>query len=175
MLAIATQWVGLIGVIGGILATGLMGLLTAVITHRLQRLAKRDDKDVELREARAALLKDATTRLVTAVDALELSMLTSPPTDGPRETLQDAVLALGVLREQNRADFDKMQEAEAEIEIVAGKAARGAASQMTAALGEVAAQVLTLPEPANADIAKLNRLRTKLLAAIRTEHSALLS
>lgn len=49
------QWQGVIGALGGVLLTGLIGLVTAKLSHGWQREQREDDR----RDARADLRRDA--------------------------------------------------------------------------------------------------------------------
>ena len=179
MLAIATQWVGLIGVLGGVIATGAIGFITAVLSHGWQRTDAHEQRDIQLREAKATVLRETCTRMVTAVNVLAVAVFTSPGSGDIPESEQDAVKkawsSLRLVREENRTHFDEMEAAQAELEIVAGDSVRTAARSLAAAFSGLAGGALVLPEPSKADPSEFERARDALLDATRAEHSELMA
>lgn len=71
VLALATQWVGLLGALGGVLITGCIGLATAWLNHRWQRESAFDERAHQQREARASLQREAYSRYLAAYEAFE--------------------------------------------------------------------------------------------------------
>src|SRR5437016_2990531 len=103
--AISTAWVGVIGALGGVIVTGLIGLVTAVLNHRWQRASAHEERSHTAREAQAALRREAYVRYLAATDALEGFVITRPPL--PRGTsASEGWQRLRALREGDSKVFD---------------------------------------------------------------------
>lgn len=116
--AVSSAWVGVIGALGGVAITGLIGLATAILNHGWTVRSSYDERATDVRLKRADLRRAAYARYVSAYD-----------------NVRDAVEAIGLLPEEERRDFDlhswyqehpellrQMQSAEAEARILAGDA-----------------------------------------------------
>lgn len=74
-------WIGVIGALGGVVVTGLIGLATAVLNHRWTRVSAQDARRYELRDKRAELRREAYTRYLRAVTVVVEEVATWEPPD----------------------------------------------------------------------------------------------
>jgi hypothetical protein len=75
-LAVAEAWIGVIGALGGVALTGLLGVATAILNNRWSREQKRH----EFRRHQAELRREAYARALVATQALVSALfLWSPP------------------------------------------------------------------------------------------------
>jgi gas vesicle protein len=111
----ASQWIGLVGVLAGVLASGIIGLATALLTHRWQRDGKREDRSREARVAQAELQREAYVSYLAAAEALENHVSSLAPKPG-----KDISTWLDESRNANPAVWDTADAARARARLVAG-------------------------------------------------------
>jgi hypothetical protein len=174
MVAASTAWVGVVGVVVGVVATSAFALMTAYLTHRWQRAASREDRTVTLLETRATILRDACARHIAAMNELLLTAVAHPPTIGV-PSHNDARAAFAVIREANPTAFRELEDAEAEMSIVGGDAIGKSAAQASAALGAVFGDMVGHPDPQAVDLSAFFTGSERLIAAVRNEHFELLA
>ncbi len=120
--ALSTAWVGVIGAIGGVLVTGLIALVTAVLTHGWQESARRNDRSERLQEARAALRREIYGRFLIAASALS-DYVSAAPTRGATTTEWEHLLAL---RAKDSEVFEEFDAASVQARLIAGPEVRDA-------------------------------------------------
>jgi hypothetical protein len=66
----SSAWIGVIGALGGVAITALVGLVTAILNHRWSLRASYEDRETDLRLKRAELRRTAYARFLSAHDHL---------------------------------------------------------------------------------------------------------
>jgi hypothetical protein len=168
VLAIATQWVGVVGALGGVIVTGLIALATAGLSHRWERAAARDERTLGAREARATLIRDAYTRWVVAVNAIKMATATYLVTHAG----SDVVTAYKAVLDANRQEVASLETAEAELSIVSSEHVRKLVSNASASLGTLVEADATSAVARNA---ASDSAQEALTDAIRQELAELLA
>jgi hypothetical protein len=73
---VSQAWIGVVGALGGVVVTGVIGLVTAGVNHRWQEETRRRERLDRLGESRATLRRDSYTRFLVAADQLTDYFLT---------------------------------------------------------------------------------------------------
>jgi len=108
-----SAWIGL----GGVVAGGLLTLLTTGLTQRWQRAEHREERAEQKREAKAALQREACARYLSATEGVVMAVSTSPPLEDAGQRGGDRKRAL---REQNAQLITEMSVAEHQARLLAG-------------------------------------------------------
>jgi hypothetical protein len=113
VVAIAPEWVGLIGALGGVLVTGCVGLATAILNHRWQSDSARTERDHQQRESFSASQLAAYNRYLAAYEGFENLVASLPPLS-PESNLRREI------HEQDPVSDDEFKAAANHIRLVAG-------------------------------------------------------
>jgi hypothetical protein len=169
VIGIAAQWVGVIGALGGVVATGVIALITAVLNHGWQRTNVREERLYQERMARAALQRETYTRYLAAREALESFVVTRQPWPNltPAERLRE-------MRDQDSKVFDEDDAALAEVRLLSGDRVFHAVDEFDEKWMAAYAEAVHMDEPMKAGFRSTDALRTTMLAAMRAEQTALL-
>lgn len=158
---------GVIGALGGVSVTAVVGLGTAGLT----RSWNVSDRNLERNDARAATRRDAYVRYLSACDALESSLLAVCLDPAWREAHQalDATQLLIAHREEERATWDELDVALYTAEIISGDAVCVAIRRDYDSLTSTLRDVAGTTDPAALDAASEDNPRVALMDAIRAE------
>jgi hypothetical protein len=167
--AIDTQWIGLIGALGGVVVTGLIGLATAVLNHRWQRASGREDRTHQAREAKAAIQRQAYARYLAAMEAVDTFLITRPPR--PEIPVRDRLRAN---RQEDPKVFDEYDAAQAIAQLVAGDRVRDALGEFENQWTEACLAAVTADDPLEATSGLENTSKKEMIAAMRAEQAELL-
>jgi hypothetical protein len=164
----ATQWIGLVGALAGVLASGMIGLATAILTHRWQRDSKREERSREARFAQAELQREAYVSYLAALEALEnyLSSL-SPKSSTDITTWRDES------RNANPAVWDAVDAARTRARLVAGDEVLIGINRFEDAWVQCLIRWLTKVDKTALD--GIDGLKDGLINAMRVEQADLLS
>jgi hypothetical protein len=77
----SSAWIGVVGALGGVVITSVVGLATAAVNHGWQEDTRRWERADRLHENRAELRRDAYTSFLIATDAVADLVLTQPVAD----------------------------------------------------------------------------------------------
>jgi len=113
-------WIGLIGALGGVLLTGLIGLATAALTHVWQRDTRQQERLDHLNEARAELRRDAYTRFLVASDALWESVLAQEIHEYDVSGSADLYQRLRTLGTSGGKHFDEFDASYLQVKLLCG-------------------------------------------------------
>jgi hypothetical protein len=116
VLAVSTAWIGVIGALGGVVVTGLIGLVTALLNHRWQEANRRAVRRERVSEGRAELRRGAYVRFLVAAQAMGDFLLTTRPDPGV-----DVVEAWRSLRVTQPEKFEEFDASERAVRILAGR------------------------------------------------------
>ena len=111
--AIATEWIGLIGALGGVLITGCVGLATAVLNHGWQKEGTHDEHERQRLETFSALQREAYSRYLAAYEAFE-NLVTCLPAISADVDLRRQI------HEQDPVAVDEFYAAENHVRLLAG-------------------------------------------------------
>lgn len=164
----ATQWIGLIGALAGILASGIIGLATAILTHRWQRDSKREDRSREARFAQAELKREAYVCYLAASEALENYLSSIAPEPGT-----DITTWLDESRNANPAVWDAADAARARARLVASDEVLIGINQFEDEWVQCLVRWLTKVD--NAALDGIDNLKDELINAMRVEQTDLLT
>ena len=109
-------WIGAIGALGGVLVTGLIGLLTAALNHRWQRDARDEERFEQVSETRAGLRRDAYTRFLVSTDTLTDFLITQPI----RQDGADLAERLRAIRQSGTQEFDEFDGSYIQVKLLCG-------------------------------------------------------
>jgi len=85
-------WIGVIGALGGVAITGVIGLLTALLNHGWQEDTRESERLDRIDDSQATLRRDAYTRYLVASDRLTDFLLTQPSQPGPVDLADKAMI-----------------------------------------------------------------------------------
>jgi hypothetical protein len=164
-----TQWIGLIGALGGVVVSGVVGLTTATLTHRWQRAGSREDRSHQARETIAALRREAYARYLTTMEAAASFILTRPPQ--PDTPLADRLRSI---REEDPKIFDDMDAAETNAQLLAGDRVLAALEVFDADWWQAASHCLEADDALRVGLESPFPSPKTLVAAMRDEQTELL-
>jgi hypothetical protein len=172
VLAIAAQWVGVIGALGGVLLTGVFAIATAILNYRAQRTSAQEDREVQRRNSKAELLRDAYTRLQTNVFTAGWILFSYTVPAGEVGDEQ-AVEALGAIREAHKQMFEELEGADSALQLLGSDRVRDASSAVTDALVDLL-EATVRGKWSDDAMERIEGTRNALLEALRDEQAALL-
>lgn len=91
-------WVGVIGSLGGVVLTSGVGIAGAAVNHRWQSSVRSEERQDRLHESRAALRREAYTRILITSDRL-VNFLPTRTSPVEPEQLRDEKMAIDRLRQ----------------------------------------------------------------------------
>jgi hypothetical protein len=112
-----SAWIGVVGALGGIALTGLVGLGSAALTHRRDEDTRRRTRENDLARDLGALRRDAYVRYLISAQTLGDVVLSSPPT-APGQL--DVTARLEALKAEKPAPFAEYDAAQALVRLLAG-------------------------------------------------------
>jgi hypothetical protein len=113
-------WIGVIGALGGVLVTGLIGLVTAVLNHQWQRESRNEERRDNVNDARAALRREAYTRFLVSTDVMTDFLLTQPARSEQAST-SDITERLRAIRLNGKKEFDEFDSSYIQVKLLCGK------------------------------------------------------
>jgi len=116
-----SAWIGLIGVLGGVVATGVIGTGTAALTHGWQEGATKRERADRLRESRATLRRDAYIRFLAAAEEMIDFVLGQQPGDGDLKRASEVRERLRSLRKSGDAQFTEYFATRLQVNLVASE------------------------------------------------------
>ncbi len=114
-------WIGVVGALGGVVVTGVIGLITAFVSHRWQEETRRRERVDRLRETQAALRRDSYTRFLIAADQLTDYFLTRPRQEHDAADKREIVERLRTHRLEGAEQFTEYFAAQFQATLLAGK------------------------------------------------------
>lgn len=160
----SNAWIGVVGALGGVILTGLLGLATAVLNHRWTAQAARSQRRYDVALKRAETRRVAYARFLGATDNVRDAAETAEP---PVDTSDRGKLAVWYRTEPDL--FREMQVADSEAKIVASDAVFSAMEAFEEALANFLNAVFD--DPDNADSGLVWETHGELLAAMRAEQA----
>lgn len=116
-----SAWIGLIGALGGVVATGIIGTGTAALTHSWQEGTRKKERVDRLRESRATLRRDAYIRFLVAAEEVTDFVLAQRPGDGDLKRASEIRERLRSLRKSGDAQFAEYFAARLQVNLVASE------------------------------------------------------
>jgi hypothetical protein len=163
-------WIGVIGALGGVLVTGLIGLVTAVLNHRWQRDARGEERTDHVSETRAGLRRDAYTRFLVSTDALTDFLITQPirEDDGA-----DFAERLRTLRQSSKQEFDEFDGSYVQVKLLCGPEVEAALTTFHNWYIQQCATAIRESDAMNSDALNgMERKREPLIEAMKAEQEA---
>jgi hypothetical protein len=114
-------WIGLIGALGGVVATGAIGTGTAALTHSWQEGTRKRERADRLRESRATLRRDAYIRFLVSAEDVTDFVLAQQPGDGDLKQASEVRERLRRLRKSGDAQFAEYFAARLQVNLVASE------------------------------------------------------
>lgn len=169
----SNAWIGLIGALAGVVATGVIGISTAALTHRWQEGARKSARADGLRESGATLRRDAYIRFLVAADALTDYVLAQPPGAGDLKRQSDIRERLRTLRMAGDSQFAEYFAARFQVNLVAGKQVNVIFEEFVGWMnGQIGIAVGQADPLESGAFDHLSEKRTQLVAAMRTEQES---
>ncbi len=116
VMAVSTAWIGVIGALGGVIVTGVIGLVTALLNHRWQESERRQSRSERLSETRAELRRDAYVRFLVAAQTMGDHLLIQTPESGG-----DPFEAMRSMRAAEPKIFDEFDASERAMRLLGGE------------------------------------------------------
>lgn len=116
-----SAWIGLIGALGGVVATGVIGAGTAALTHSWQEGTRKKERADRLRESQATMRRDAYIRFLVAAEEVTDFVLAQKPGDGDLKEASEIRERLRSLRRSGDAQFAEYFAARLQVNLVASK------------------------------------------------------
>jgi hypothetical protein len=164
---IGPEWVGVIGALGGVLVTGIVGIATAILNHRLQRASNREDRAHQAQEANLTLRREAYAHYLTALEAIDNFLVTRPP-----RSTSDWKEQLRTTHKENPAVFDAYYAALAGAQLVAGDRVAHALDRYKGEWDKTLASILTSSDPLEVEVDTETEVKEEMLTAMRAEQGA---
>jgi hypothetical protein len=122
LLAANSAWIGVAGALGGVVITGVIGLVTALLNHRWQGDERKEEHSARLQESRAALRRETYSRFLVASDQLVDLVLTQTPGESVDLTDNEEMRTrIRKLRLEGDAHFIQYNTALLEGQLIAGE------------------------------------------------------
>jgi hypothetical protein len=161
-----SAWIGL----GGVVAGGLLTLLTTGLTQRWQRTEHREERAEQKREAKAALQREAYARYLSATEGVVMAVSTSPPLEDAGQRSGDRKRAL---REQNAQLIAEMSVAEHQARLLAGDKVLAAIDSFEVHLNGYLERALGADDPSKERVGEsYDTTFQALVSAMRAEQSS---
>lgn len=170
---VSTPWIGVIGALGGVLITSLIGLVTAVLNHRWQRESSRGERSDRLQEKRAETIGEAYARYFAAVAALE-THLTSRRFPEEATSPVEVRERLSTVRDEAPERFDAWESARALARLAAGDSVLGALVDFDEKWIEACVRSLCADNAAPSDFEDVRTAEVQLISMMRAEQAELL-
>jgi len=164
--ALDAQWAGVIGTLGGVVATGTIGLATASRSHRWQDESERNTRDYQARQVTAALQRECYARFFAAKEALESYLRTRTPRPGV--SVDEALRAM---HDDSPVLANDFTTAGSTARIVAGKKVFDALVVYLGEFGELMRAIVGADDPMAAEHDAAESAEAQLLEAMRDEQS----
>lgn len=154
------------------LLTGVFAIATAILNYRAQRTSAQEDREVQRRNSKAELLRDAYTRLQTNVFTAGWILFSYTVPAGEVGDEQ-AVEALGAIREAHKQMFEELEGADSALQLLGSDRVRDASSAVTDALVDLL-EATVRGKWSDDAMERIEGTRNALLEALRDEQAALL-
>lgn len=105
-IATNTAWIGVVGALGGVVLTSVIGFITAILNHRWQDASSRDDRSYKWRESKSSLRREAYARFLVAAQILGDEFGTFEPAAGGPSDPEARMLALRARDPGKFVEFD---------------------------------------------------------------------
>jgi hypothetical protein len=158
----ATQWIGLIGALGGVIATALFALVTATLNHRWQQTSRTEDREHAALKEKAEVRREAYTRYLAAMEVLDTCLDTLESGSG-----KSAAEYLEEMRKAEPVAFDEHDRAFVCAQLVASARVYDELEKYATLWGEQLVVALVSGNPR--DIDSWRDLRRSLLEAMRAD------
>jgi hypothetical protein len=166
--AVGSEWIGVIGALGGVVVTGAIGLATAVLNHRWTTAAQAEEREEARLDSNATKRLEAYSRYLAASDVVDSIMIATFSSDEWRAAHQgvDSYQQALELRAKDPKPYDEYDSALGSAQLLAGAAVGEALERFDAAF--VASCMALVADPGASSEGK-NEAGRALREAMRRE------